>query len=566
MGRSLYLLSLVQVAVVYCLLSILSLKITNLFSYIILSSILAISTMIIVIQATKMKKISFVFFAALNLGLTLRSIHVFSAGPNILPLSDSYADFAYSKVVYNTFRAPIIPNTSRVEAVSQWPLLHVLTAILAHVTGLKITWLSSFAIPLVFWVMSFTVIYLFTKFFMQQQEFDELDILVVSIATMIFALLTHAIYESIQFIRGNFGLIWIHIILYLLLKLLSPSNLKKPLVITLIICSIAFVFSHHYSVGTFLIFLVLTYFTFRMPRPNPKKKNLIESTIRNFLIIFLIGIAIWWIYYAIQSFKYASTRLHFLYHISYQYKRQFERSVSFAELRPPRILIIVLFRDIVIYGLIGISCFRLLLAYFWSSSVRNKLGTLENMLSIMLISLLADFVIVSSLIGGADKVIAFFAPLLIATFVCATLRTHFLKSYRRLILMLILVSSASIGAFLAPYSHNYAPIYLYDDSVRPEATNGHNSNFWAIQKMINEYSDTSVHYLSDDNELLFALVEPERLQMICDYDLQKYAYSCKPLLLIRFGDYPAFIDFWYKNATSLDKVYSAGLPEIYIIF
>ena len=554
-----------EIALAYIFSYFLVMKYTNTIIYITLSFLFSLVTILSIIQSAEEQSVSLLLFSTIVLSLMARSIFTLSTGLNTIPLSDSYADFAYANFVYNTAKAPIIQGVARIEAVSQWPLLHILTAVLSLLTRIKLIYFASSIIPLVFQVLSLSLFYISTKLLLShRREYNNINVILLQgIALVIFAFFPHVIYQGIQFIRGNFGMIWIHLLLYLMLKHFYSGSIGKTSMAVLSLCLTAFVFSHHYSVGAFTIFmlsmLIMSWIQ-RLDRRMFSKKFMIRIS-----VLLLISIGIWWSYYALKSFYYASMRLsYFLAPLTYQYTRQFERSAILSELRPIEILILVLYRDMVIYGLVGISCIIILFRYMRARYTVRRISTGEIILSMMIFCFLADFVIVSVLTGGADKCIAFYAPVLIGAFSYLSPQTPYLNSRKGINVVLVSLLIAGVGTFLAPYSHNYAPIYLYDCSVKHETTNSHNPRYYCVSFFLNKLVPNPVHYISDDNDLLYALIMPHKLQLICDYQVCKYAYMCKHSLIIRFGSYSIHSDFWHYCDTHIEKVYSAGLPEIYI--
>jgi len=553
---------LLEVALVYIFSYSLAMKYTNIINYTILSFLLVLIIISSIIQSAEERNIGLLLFSTFILGLMIRSIFALSTGLNILPLSDSYADFAYANFVYNTARAPIIPGVARVEAVTQWPLLHILTAILSLVSHIKLIYFASSIMPLAFQALSFMFFYIFTKLLLSRIKEHENSSNVISfqgITLMIFALFPHVIYEGIQFIRGNFGMTWIHLLLYLMLKHFYSDNKEKASRVVFILCLLAFVFSHNYSVGAFMIFILLMIIMSWILHFDRRMLTIIA-------FLLLINIGLWWLYYAYKAFHYALARLsYFLAPLTYQYMRQFNRSVTLLELRPIEVLTLIRYRDLVIYGLVGVMCIILLARYMRAYFTGRRLNTCEIVLTTMIICILVDYILVSALTGGADKLIAFYAPVLIGVFSYLSPQTPYLNSRKGISVVLVSLLIASVGAFLAPYSHNYAPIYLYDHSIKHETTNSHNPRYYYVSFFLNELASTSIHYISDDNDLLYALIKPQKLQLICDYNVvHKYVYICKYSLIIRFGSYPIHSDFWHYCDTHIKKVYSAGLPEIYI--
>lgn len=534
------------------------------YSHIVLSGLLTFLCMIIImVHYVKDPKVP--LLSIIIAGAYFRSIYSLFMGPNVIPLSDPYADYAYTavsllngKVDFYTGQAGIL----NLGAISQWPLLHAFTVEFVQITGLEVIWSASFVVPMIIWLTSIFFVYIITKYFSMHLGLNSQATLMV---TLLYALFPHAIYLNIQFIRGAFGLLWTYMLLYAIARSFMRRSPADKIV--LIISSISLAVSHHFSGFLFLLFLltawacnkIISGFILEASGINRSKKGPLRAIVNIYPFVLLL----WWLFYGTLAFVFARMRFS-LYPMEYAYVRQFEASTVLVELRPLYIRSVVLIRDIIVYGFIAIG-----ILYFVIVTIQKlaRKDIKKERLSILflLVAVCLTYAPSALLVGGADKMLAFFAPVLL---IFSGFCFHKLNKTRLLfkILLVIAFTMASVGLALAPYSHNYAPIYLYDNSIRPEETNAHNPNYWRVGPFLNSYvTNSSKSYVSDDGLLLYAILPTRWFKHISGSGLSRdYEDLDTGVLIVRFGNYRIDYSFWTTATLHADKIYSSGLPEIWI--
>lgn len=562
--KSLFMVFVVQVLILLAGVEVLSSRILLPYSHVVLSGLLIFLCVMSVMFSEKESTAPLV--SIIIAGLFFRGIYTFAMGPNVIPLSDSYTDYAYTAVSLSNGRIDIFTGEGGIlnlEAVSQWPLLHTFTAELVQIAGLDLTLSVSYIVPTIIWLISTVLVYLFVKYILTHLGLGKRVALMV---TLLYVLLPHQIYETIQFIRGSFGLLWIYFLLYLVIRSFFKERPSKSDAILLVIFSASLAISHHYSSLLLLFFILIAWACSNLT----SLKNLLsgitmpilkKTPFNSIMRIFPVVLLSWWLFYGTLAFMFGRNLLSLFYPIERGYTRQLEGSVFLMELRPPDVSTIVVVRDVIVYGFIAAGILYFL--FIFVKAFKMKGLKREYMLVFSsLVAVCLTFILAALLVGVPDKVIAFFAPVLL---LCSGLCINKLDKKKPLRILLVLtITVAGIGVGLAPYSHNYAPLYLYDNSIRPEETNTHNPNYWRVTSFLNAYVPNST-YVSDDGRLLYAVLSFRDFKQISSFGLSSdYGDFYNGTMVVRFGNYPSDHDFWTIAEMQADKIYSSELPEVWI--
>jgi hypothetical protein len=487
-------------------------------------------------------------------------------GLNVIPLSDSYADYAYTAISIlegKTLMYEGYAGVLNIEAISQWPLLHTLTIETVRIVGLDLISSVSYLVPTIIWLSSTIFVYIIIRSLLTRLGFGYGLSLIV---TLLYVMLPHIIYETMQFIRGTFGVLWISFFLYLIIRSFHQRRHFKSDIVIQIIVSTCLAVSHHYSALLFLIFLLAICFGIRLRkglswiRTLPMNDFCEKNPFRTSLSIHSVMLFVWWLSYAILGFEFSNWLFKFFRPLAEGYVRQLRKSGSFEVLRPFNITMMILVRDFILYGSIalGILYFLIRIARrFMRKGIRKE----EGVILAFFFGFCSVYFLAALFVGRPDKVITWFAPVLV---VFSAFCFHKLLEGKILLkaMLLIALTVAGIGASLAPYSHNYAPIYLYNDSVQPHYTKGHNPNYVKIANFLETYtSENYESYVSDDGRLLYTILPPREMKRIASFGLEEYKNVGKDSLMVRFGNYDP--ETYKKIESNANKIYSSILPDLW---
>lgn len=430
---------------------------------IILSNILAFS---IVKHGASSKIVIFQLFLIFFL---IRNIY-FLGTQNPIPFGDAYWDYAVEKIFLGQNNVDVIQgivrpteagSISQLTWYSGWPFLHVIGIFFSMITGIDILYLN-WILPNFLSFLSFIFIYLLLEKLRTRLDFPKE---ITLIGLLLFCILPEAIFWQMQFVRQNLAFTLLIIIIYFLYVIrFEKSDRRYFFILALLFLSMAI--THHVTALTLTLFL----FLFSLINITTKiiagwdKLKWISSSIRtdifsNISFLMLISMIFWWSRNSFIIFPTIASRIKFFFNPLGVEKIFSQVVTSYPSIITPTWVPFLLgFRDLMIYvpAIIG-----LLLLWRSKSNSREKYFVIYSVLAFGII-LVINFVFRIEPL----RIILFFAPFL--TFLASLFYSrsyNFSKFVGKIIMYLFLVLLVCTS-FLGLWAHSFAPIHLYDSSIK----------------------------------------------------------------------------------------------------
>ena len=480
------------------------------YAYYFLSFVIGI-LLIILIYRSNGKKQWRLFLSIAMVCIFLRSVYLIASGFSLIPLDDGYRDYAVAKIFLENGQSNVISEFPS----SGWPLLHILAVSLSLILNVDLLQVV-LVLPLIFSVAILTFVYLLVREIASKFGVSHR---VVSLALLIYAISADNIYSSMQFVRQNFGILFVMIIFYLLYKHAQTKSTRVKLLF--LIFSLALVLVHNLSPFTmflfFSLFFILTQIGNRSLVRVAWKFSLMpmHSVTLATITLFSVMMFAWWIY---VSPMVLTTYVPFLRHL---YLSAYTGSLDLASVRwsfykvlsPDPYIYLLIIRDIAIFVPVTIG----FLIYLKRTISRRKLTVNAQFLLYSVTALVAIFVVYEFLLSLQPLRVLWFAAPFMALF--AALIYNRLFSKKNSLWRIGAVSLMGVVVFLtflSPFSRGFFPLYLYEPSIRFEDVGNHNPLYLNVVPFVRDHiqNENFEAILSDDPDLLYLVLPTESYSAI----------------------------------------------------
>jgi len=463
-------------------------------AYYLVATILA--ALIIAQMLTKSNSRSLVLQIAL-LYLFLNSVYYLATNYRVIPFWDGNWDFAVVETFIEEEKIFLIsgqnPSTSilsgynparMLPTYSGWPFLHSLAFSLSKISGIDAFHISM-ALPPIISIISFLFVYLIVE---KARSSLGLDSRVTNFALLIYATSADALFWQIQFVRQNLGTMTLYIMMYTFyLSITNPTHSRKLI--------------HQYfgrkKIGR------EKFSAHRNPALLTFETALLMSTFLFF----------WWNYYETTIWRHVGPTLtRFLEVLSGA--RQFAYTPTLGHypgvLTPLWATSLLRLRDILIYIP---SIFGLFLIMFRKKKTQHELFVMFSPLAFGLLAIINNF----SIRVETFRIIMLALP--VVALLSATFFSYFVKKVKgiwRTLSVTIVLGILILASFVGLWGHSFAPMHLYDPSVRFSEVGERNSDFMRVNDFFSQKIQVT-HFDAiwvDDDAPLVLLLEPSEYNRI----------------------------------------------------
>ena len=497
-------------------------------AYYLVATILA--ALIIAQMLTKSNSRSLVLQIAL-LYLFLNSVYYLATNYRVIPFWDGNWDFAVVETFIEEEKIFLIsgqnPSTSILSGYnparmlltySGWPFLHSLAFSLSKISGVDAFHIS-LALPPVISIISFLFIYLIVE---KARSSLGLDSRVTNFALLIYATSADALFWQIQFVRQNLGTMTLYIMMYTFyLSITNPTHSRRYRLLTMFF-AMALVATHHFTSFIMSSFLFVFFALQIIHQYFGRKKIGREkfSAHRNpALLTFETALLMstflffWWNYYETTIWRHVGPTLtRFLEVLSGA--RQFAYTPTLGHypgvLTPLWATSLLRLRDILIYIP---SLFGLFLIMFRKKKTQHELFVMFSPLAFGLLAIINNF----SIRVETFRIIMLALPLV--ALLSATFFSYFVKKVKRIgspQFVTIVLGILILASFVGLWGHSFAPMHLYDPSVRFSEVGERNSDFMRVNDFFSQKIQVT-HFDAiwvDDDAPLVLLLEPSEYNRI----------------------------------------------------
>jgi hypothetical protein len=480
------------------------------YAYYFLSFVISI-LLIIMIYRSNGKKQCKLFLSIAIICIFLRSVYLIASDFSLIPLDDGYRDYAVAMIFLENGRSSVV-NSGAEETfasyVSGWPLIHILAVSLSEILSLDLLYVV-LALPLIFSVGILTFIYLLMREIVSKLGVSQR---VVPLALLIYAISPDNIYTSMQFVRQNFGIVFITIIFYLLYRRTQINAKSTRIELLFLIFSFALVLVHDFSPFTILLFFslffILTQIGNQILDRVKWKIQSIHSVSLVTLTLFSVTMFAWWIFHSPITMTTYLPWLSWGIHLSV-YTGTLDLAMTswrfYRVLRPEPYANLLILYYIAVYVPLVIS----FLMFIKKTISRKKMMAHAQFLTYSVTALFTIFLIYESLLNLEPIRVLWLSAPFIALFTALLYdRLFSAKNALWRILAAALLIMVAFTTFLAPWSRGYMPLYIYDPSVKSEDVGHHNPHYVNVVPFVKDH----VHYenfeaiLSDDPDLLYVIL------------------------------------------------------------
>ena len=457
----------------------------------------------------------------------------------MIPLYDSYANYAAMNIFMENGRAFIIEPYAgflgvAIRDASCYPLPLIFVSVLSSVTGISLLQ-TTLITPTIYSLLMLSFIVLLIKNIVAEFDLKE-KVLVLSL--LIFTVSPDAIYNGLTFYIRFHAYVFFYMALYLLFGNTFTLNKKRDMkkAMLLMLSYVAMVLSHSLTPFIFALFLLGIHISIsfgnklfgRFVGSSPVRSHSFSLISFTFVSFFA-----WQLFYTFHVMRTIRQFMDFflttfLGTLRTGVQEGLGRTYFVHEsLRPEPAIFTLYLRDIAIYipAIVGFMIFAL---WFF----RKKLNHRSQFLFYSVFSLAMIFVILNVVNFGplvmkereALPFIIFFAALFYTRI--SSSKVILLKLLSVLMIILIVFT-----AFLSPWSHTHFPLYIYDSSIRFEDVGVHNTLYVNLEPFVNDYTTKDRLFLSDDPQLLYAIMQPKDYTLIRSLD----EYLEDPTIIRVFG-------------------------------
>lgn len=449
--------------------------------------------------------------------LLINSVYGLATRFSVLPYGDVYWEYGVVTTFFQEENIFVIHEevypASKLTWYSGWPEPHTFALILSQVSRIDLFHVI-LLLPLVLSICSFAVVYLF---FEKLRSTFSLSPTVTTIGLLIYTASPDSIFWRTQFVRQNFGILWVILIFYIVCLLISQlANQKRKVVVILTFCVLSLVITHHLTsflimIYFFFLFIFLTLgkyiaktrigskFFWSMPDVS------IPSMTLSMALIMLVSIFVWWDNFGTVVWPtVAFGVMRFIQVMTGTRKPEFFMPQAYYpnQLAQTWILLLLRLRDILLYlpSLFG-------LFFVWTRKLRapQKFFVVYSMLSFGLLFLVNGLTFKIEVYRLVVFALPFIA--LLTAIIYNEVKSKSKRAWNMLapLILILIVSSSFVGL----WGHNFAPMHLYDPSINPSEV-GENNDPSSLSSFFHEKIQAENFKLiwTDDIGSLLLLLEP----------------------------------------------------------
>ena len=522
-------------------------------AYYLVATLLA--ALIIAQILTKSNSKSLVFQIAL-LVLFMNSVYYLATNYRIIPFWDANWDFAVAKTFIQEDKIFLIsePPTSilpgyhpaRILATySGWPLLHSLALSLSQISGID-AFHVSLALPPLISIISFLFVYLIVE---KARRSLGLDTMVTNLALLLYATSAEALFWQIQFVRQNLGTMILYVTIYTFyLSITNSTHSRKYRVLT-IFFAMALVTTHHFTSFIMASFLFLffalqiiqEYFSrIRIGRKAFSAYRTPAITTLGMALLMSTFLFFWWNYFGTPIWRQVGYTLpRFLQVLLGARKFEYMPNPAYYPgiLKPFWATSLLVLRDTLIYIP---SLFGLFLIMFRKTKTHHELFIIFSSLTFGLLVIINNFTI------RVETFRIFMLALPLVALLGATFFTHLGKKAKgiwRLLFVTTVLVILILASFVGLWGHRFAPMHLYDPSVRSSEIGETNIDFMRVNDFFSQRIQVT-HFQAiwvDDDAPLVSLLQPNdynRIMRLGASYIEIHSYGKLPVneLVCGFSD------------------------------
>lgn len=456
----------------------------------------------------------------------MNSIYYASTNYKIIPFWDGNWDFGVVKTFTNEGRIYQIVNINPISNLrgdrpaailsnySGWPLLHSLIFLLSQVSGISVFQIF-LILPYVISGVSFLFVYLIIE---KIRISLGLNTIITNVALLMYTVSAEALFWNMQLVRQSMGLMLYYIIVYLFYVLETRAqNARKRLMLT-IFFGMTLVIAHHFS-SFILAFFFLMFFVVQKAQRYIGKVVLgsRSSTIAlSLALICSTFMFLWWNCFSTAYIwrQIDNTLTRFLEALRGIRKLEFTpKSAYYPEILTQSWAILLnILRDIIIYVpmFFGLAIILIKKGDFLNNS--DRMFITNSSIALGLIIIINNFTIRVEVFRLFSMMLPLTA-LLSTTFYYYVIRRNLGKEVRKFWKALLvggicmfLIFAASIGL----WGHRFAPLHLYDSSVKYSDVGERNIDSIRIGVFLDKNVNISHFHVIwvDDDASLVPLLQP----------------------------------------------------------
>jgi len=464
------------------------------------------------------------YTSLIALSLFLQNLYNITHGFKLMPLYDSYSDYAAIRTFMKEGRIYQfqLPRGSPINTLyaGSWPLCSIFTMIFSITTGIDVL-PSCLFMPSVYGIVMLLFIVLFSKVLLKVSPHMNNAL---AITLLIFAVSPDTVYDRMIFYHRFFGEALFFVALYLVAREFCSQRTSVGTHVLFVLLSVAIPLSQSVVSYTWVLFLFYFMVSAKMRGLFFKKERSSMSIVapRLALSSFALCIVLAWNTYIApaaipQLWKYV---IGLLSPIPNPVGVELVKPMYIPEaLASPLMVYILRARDIALY----LPALSGLLIFLIGFILRRDENPRNMFLLYSLVAFAAMF---------AANFMAKSNPLNLATSYAMPLILYFTSSCyafmlqnghmneRKVVKILASLSLIFIvfTAFLSPWSHRYFANFLYDPSIKSEKVGVHNPMHFNLIPFVEKHlSIQNKIILSDDTHLMYMILQPKDYGAVSTY-------------------------------------------------
>ena len=431
---------------------------------------------------------------------------------------DAALDLLLANTLVETGELSIINHdlyNNRLAFYSAWPMSQLSVACLSMVGGIS-TLSSSHAIRAVFFISTLFCHYCIIRWFCER---GLASTKLIKWGLLVPVFMPDMVYWQMEVVRQNFGILSHSFFLFTLLKLTERKNKLFYSVLVIISC-LCLSFSHTLTsaISVMILILFATFLEFSSRKANIEISHF-RSTLVNITSMIAITTMLWWVLIGGVLFPKIRGVLRHFYEILTGTKEYFldPTSVIPPELSPDWIFPILLPRDVVIMGLTAAGFIRL--SFHQLSEKPSKTYLIFGSLVLSYVCVFTAFFFWTE----PFRVLTMVAPLMAVSFMYSIewigsklsdsgVRRNLLGQISILLLLFP-------AAFLAPFSHAYSTLYIFDDEIKSTKFGEASGNSESATRFLLSHS-SEINVTVDFPDNAFQFVDLENLSRFNSLDIE----------------------------------------------
>ena len=431
---------------------------------------------------------------------------------------DAALDLLLANTLVETSELSIINHNlynNRLAFYSAWPMSQLSVACLSMVGGIS-TLTSSHAIRIIFFVTTLFCHYCIIRWFCER-GLGSTELIKWGLLVPVF--MPDMVYWQMEVVRQNFGILSHSFFLFTVLKLSERRN-KLFYSVLIILSCLCLSFSHTLtSAISVMILISFTIFLELSSRKMEIEISHFRSTLMNVTSMIAITTMLWWVLVGEVLFPKIRGVLRHFYEILTGTKEYFldPTSVIPPELSPGWIFPILIPRDVIIMGLTAIGFIRLSINQF--SEKPSKTYLIFGSLVLSYVCIFTAFFFWTE----PFRVLTMVTPLMAVSFMYSIewIGSKLSDSNVRDVLLVHLSIFLLLfpAAFLAPFSHAYSPLYVFDDEMQSTKFGEASPNSEAATHFVLGHS-SEINVTVDFPDNAFQFIDLENLSRFSSLDIE----------------------------------------------